>query len=267
MIQPHHHARCPASAISAERASSALAPAGSTPSAHQVHRQPQQKAEVRQAPGDAADDQRHADRRVAAAQHLAQAGDRMLLVDERHARMGCVIRLDRARRACRRIAPARRAPRPPWPGVGKEARRLRNPAVEHDDQRARRQAQQPQHAPTEQRLEQGRRACREQIAGRRADTAQRHQQPAAMRRGNRLGHQGEGDRQQTSGRGAHQETHGQVPAERRHRAADRRADEHQRRQQDRRAATEQVAQAPPHHRTERGAGQRHQRQQGAMLDG
>ena len=145
-------------------------------------------------------------RRVPAAQQLAQPGHGVLLVHDRGARMHSVVGLDRLR-AGSGEAPQHGTRRVLHAGTGQEARRLGDPAVEQHDQRAGGQAQQPQHAPAEKRLQQCRSAGRQQVASRSADAAQRHQQPAAMGRGNCLGHQGEGDRQQATGRGAHQKAH------------------------------------------------------------
>ncbi len=169
------------------------------------------------------------------------------------------------RRGAARKASQHRARGVEQPGVRQEARRLGDVAPEEDDQQPRRQAQQPQRAPAEQRHQQVGRARGQQVARRGAHAAQRHQQPAPVRGGHRFGHQREGDGQQAAGGGAHQEAHREVPAEGRHRAADGGADEHQRRQQDRRAAPEHVRQAPPDDGADGGAGERHQRQHAGRL--
>jgi hypothetical protein len=146
-------------------------------------------------------------------------------------------------------------------GGEQEPGRLRNPAIEQNEEHACRQPDQPEDAPAEPRLQRGGKKARDDIRPRHV-AADQHHQPAAMPGGDGLGQQGERDGQHPADRSAHEEAHEQVPAECGHRAADGRGDEYDAGEQDRRPPADAITQpAPPggakHHSNERA-----QRQQG-----
>ncbi|CAM3633021.1 hypothetical protein NOGI109294_06600 [Nocardiopsis gilva] len=142
-----------------------------------------------------------------------------------------------------------------------EPGRLREPAVEQDEQGPGGRPDQPQHPPGVLRDELGRQPAGERV-GERRSTADEHHHPPPMTRRDGLGQQGEGDGQHASGRHPHERAHHQVPRERGHGPAPGRAHEQHARQENGRASADPVGHRAPKQRSDHGSDQSAEREQG-----